>query len=147
MKSLIKSFKTEITIAAICAMALIVGTVALISSVSVKPAYGAITDTKIVNIATSSTITVGPQSVTRIFTYKNFCGSRIIGTVSQPINISFGGGVNLATSSLVVTPSQFVGFPMGASTTNVLGTATYGCGSVYAFATASTTITLSEFLQ
>lgn len=95
------------------------------------------------HIATSSTIVVGPQSVTTVFAAKTAsgvsgvaCGPRVIGTVGTPIQVSF-----LST----IPPTGTVGFPQAASTTMAYTSTTYGCGAVYAYAAASTTITKAEF--
>lgn len=91
----------------------------------------------IARIASSSTIVVGPQQVKTIFSAKSFCAGRLIGTRSQVVEISFDTNV---------TPTEIIGFPLAASTTNMLPSETYGCSLVKAYAVASTTITIGEAL-
>lgn len=90
-------------------------------------------------MATSSTISVGPQAVTALYTSNTYCTSRVISTVAQPIMLSFN-----AMSSTTV--SGVSGHYQAASTTVSYDSGEYGCGlmSAYGF-NASTTITKSEF--
>lgn len=85
--------------------------------------------------ATSSTITVGPQSVTTIFG-KSQCAARVISTAGQSIMLSYNSAV---------TPTVAIGHPQGTSTTQTYDSGLTGCGTTTAYALASTTITISEF--
>lgn len=95
-------------------------------------------------VATSSTITVGPLNnvwsgfgtTTRETAYS--CASRVISTVGQPIMISFA---SMSSTSL----SQTVGFLQAASTSVAYDGGLYGCGYLTIRGlNASTTITLME---
>lgn len=91
-------------------------------------------------VATSSTIQVGPQQVKTIFAANTSCKSRIVGElqVSTTVILSFDSHV---------TPSASAGYPVAASTTAAFPANQYGCGAVRAYAAASTTITLTELIQ
>lgn len=93
-----------------------------------------------VQIATSSTIQVGPQQAVTIFSDNEFCGTRMVSTL--------GSGVSVILSfDPDITPSATTGHPVVASTTTALPASQYGCGAVRAYAFSSTTITRSEFIQ
>lgn len=104
------------------------------------PSVGALGTPNISQHATTSTIVVGPQSITTIFTAKNLCAERVFGT---PAN---SGSLIVLSFDPNIAPSASAGFPFTASTTNSLPSELYGCGAVRAYAAASTTITRSEFI-
>lgn len=95
----------------------------------------------------ATTTTVGPQAVkaTTIFAERTdgSCKSRIIGTKATPIVILFADPVNGDLSS--TTLNGATGFVQGASTTVAYESGIYGCGKWTGYASASTTITVSEF--
>jgi hypothetical protein len=93
-------------------------------------------------IATSSTIQVGPQQVKTIFEANESCMTRVVGTRAQEIILTFDV-VNLSD----LTPSFGTGFPISASTTRELPSERFGCGPVKAYAAASTTITKAETVR
>lgn len=96
-------------------------------------------------VATSSAFTVGPDANTYIvgttspaFEARTMCAARIISTVGQPIQISFG-----SVSS--TTLSQVKGHLQGASTTVAYDSGIYGCGYMTIRGiNASTTIQITE---
>lgn len=88
-------------------------------------------------MATSSTIAVGPQENKTLFTARQTCSSRVITTVAQPIMLSFNTNI---------TATALAGHLQAASTTVVYKSDDFGCGAVSAYGhNASTTITTSEF--
>lgn len=88
-------------------------------------------------MATSSTIAVGPQENKTLFTARQTCSSRVITTVAQPIMLSFNTNI---------TATALAGHLQAASTTIVYKSDDFGCGAVSAYGhNASTTITTSEF--
>lgn len=88
-------------------------------------------------MATSSTIAVGPQENKTLFTARQTCSSRVITTVAQPIMLSFNTNI---------TATALAGHLQSASTTIVYKSDDFGCGAVSAYGhNASTTITTSEF--
>jgi hypothetical protein len=89
-------------------------------------------------IATSSTISVGPQAVTTIFSANSACTTRIVTTFAQAVMLSFSSSV---------TPTGTVGHLQSGSTTVAYDNALYGCGAVTTYGFASTTITTSAFSQ
>ena len=89
-------------------------------------------------MATSSTLTVGPQQKMTLFASADYCNSRIITTVASPIMISFN-----ALSSTTI--SGTVGHLQAASTTVAYDSGIYGCGLLTAFGFSSSTITVSAF--
>lgn len=129
-----KTNKTPLYI--ILALALI-SAVITVFVMPVAKTFGAAPLGVVSQIATSSTISVGPQVATTIFTNTYSCTSRVISTVSQPIMISFSSDI---------TPTGVTGHLQAASTTIAYDSGIYGCGqvSVYGYG-ASTTITKSEF--
>lgn len=90
------------------------------------------------HVATSSTIVVGPQSVTTIFAKNAACTGRAISTVASAVQLSFSSSV---------TPSGIAGHNQAASTTVFYNNGDYGCGAITAYGFASSTITITEFAQ
>lgn len=95
-------------------------------------------------IATSSTIVVGPQQVKNIFNANPGCLTRLfsIPPGGSPVMLSF-----FATAIATITPTSAVGNLYAGSSTYAFPAEIYGCGPVAAYAGASTTITRSEFSQ
>jgi hypothetical protein len=91
----------------------------------------------------ATTTVVGPQSVTTIFANKASCASRVISTTdgtNQEILVIFGN----PTNGDIATPTGIVGHAQAGSTTVAYDSGIYGCGAWEAYATASTTLLLSE---
>lgn len=87
-------------------------------------------------IATSSTVQVGPQQNQTLFSSKTQCASRTISTLGNPIMVSFGGEI---------TPAAGTGHIQAASTSVNYDSALYGCGAWTAYGfTATTTVTVTE---
>lgn len=92
----------------------------------------------------ATTTAVGPDEVITIFANKAQCSSRVISTTGgsgQAISILFGA----PTNGDVTTPTELVGHLQAGSTTIMYDGDVYGCGAWKAFATATTTILVSEF--
>lgn len=89
------------------------------------------------HVATSSTVVVGPGFATLFATSSN-CTGRAVSTVASPIMLSFTGNV---------IPSGAVGHIQAASTTVFYNNGDYGCGAVTAYGFASSTITITQFVQ
>ncbi len=112
-------------------------------SVHPLPASGSAPQGLNAQVATSSTLTVGPGNntfamgtTTREQAYQ--CSSRIISTTAQPIMISFA---SLSSTTL----SQVIGFQQAASTTEQYDGGEFGCGYMTIRGlNASTTITIME---
>lgn len=100
--------------------------------------YAAGVSRNVARVATSSTITVGPNTVKTLFLADAFCADRLIGVASTPLTISFSSSVVPATST---------GYVLAASSTGAFNSENYGCGAITAFAQSSTTITITELLQ
>lgn len=97
---------------------------------------GAVTNTAVAYVGTSTTLSVGPATTTAAFTLKTNCASRVISTKGQAILIGIG-----ASS----TPN--LGFYQLASTTVAYPSNQYGCPAMNIYGvTASTTINIAEFL-
>lgn len=94
-----------------------------------------------VSVAIATTTGVGPQLNMQLFSASN-CGSRVITTVASPIMILFADPSNGDVSS--TTLSALKGHLQAASTTIAYDSGIYGCGRVFAFGFASTTITTTE---
>lgn len=94
----------------------------------------------------ATTTSVGPQEIITIFSDKQSCSSRIISTTDgtgQAIQVLFGDPTNgdIASTSVSAT----VGHLQSASTTVMYDAGLYGCGRWTVYASATTTILLSEF--
>lgn len=91
----------------------------------------------------STTKAVGPQENIEIFTKKaGGCAARVITTKGSYINFTLddANGGDVASTTVGST----IGHLQAASTTVIYDGATFGCGSVWAYSPASTTITVSE---
>lgn len=94
----------------------------------------------------ATTTAVGPQETITVFSNKSNCSSRVISTTDgtgQAIQLLFGDPTNgdIASTSI----SEVVGHLQAASTTQVYDAGLYGCGRWVAYASASTTLLISEF--
>ncbi len=87
----------------------------------------------------ATTTEVGPDLNTQVFAKNVQCTSRIVSTQAQAIMLTFFDPSDGDVSS--TTLSQTVGHIQGASTTEVYNSGVYGCGRVFGYAAASTTIT------
>lgn len=87
------------------------------------------------NVATSSSIQVGPQAITRAMATSSACTARTISTTGSAITITFSGNA---------LPGGSVGHVQAASTTVNYDNGGYGCGSIYIFGYASSTVTMTE---
>jgi hypothetical protein len=126
-----------IWLAALVTVGLIALTIMLIGNQQAPPLIsGALSGQA--GIATSSTIEVGPDEVTTIFSRNTYCGNRQVDTFGQAITLSFHADI---------APSEFVGHQIAASTSKMLESEYFGCGNVTASAPASTTITRTVFSQ
>lgn len=105
---------------------------------------GGAADGTAANQRLATTTTVGPSAgrIT-IFNANSACKNRVVGTKTTPIVLIFGdpSNGNLASTTLEGT----TGFIQGASTTVAYDAELYGCGRWTAYASASTTITVSEY--
>ena len=88
------------------------------------------------NVASSSTMTVGPQQELNIFTKTENCTSRVIGTNASSILMGIG--------STTIT-NGISGLTQAGSTTVVYDAEVYGCEQVRGYASGSTTITRIEY--
>lgn len=92
----------------------------------------------------ATTTTVGPDLNTQLFAISdNGCRARVISTVAEPIMIIFADPTNGNLSSTTLT--GIAGHTQLASTTVTYSNDNVGCGRVFGYAAASTTITISEF--
>ena len=108
------------------------------ASESPSPKLGnVITQGIVPQVATSSTIGVGPQQNMTLASRNAACSARVITTVASPVMLAFGIG----------TPTALVGHLQAASTTVSYDNAIYGCGAITAYAFASSTITVTAFSQ
>ncbi len=89
--------------------------------------------------ASTSQMLVGPQQIMTVFNANEYCANRVIANLASGTTVI----VSLASS----TPSTLNGFPVVASTTQSFPADLYGCGTIRAFAAASTTITRTEFIR
>lgn len=90
------------------------------------------------SVSTDALVAVGPQNATTLVSRASNCTSRVISTASTSVMLSF-------ISSL--TPTAVYGHPQAASTTVAYDNATYGCGAITAWASASSTVTVGTFIQ
>ena len=125
--------------------------IVMIAIVSQRPdnAIGSAPTGLATTVSVATTTTVGPQFITgkarRIFTETGNCNSRIITTVGQDIALTFYDPKDAEIGNLSSTTlSMQIGHLQLASTTVVYDSGIYGCGNVYGYAKASTTITLTE---
>jgi len=103
----------------------------------------------VTTVSVATTTTVGPQYLTGkgklIFTETGNCDSRIITTVGQDVALTFYDPKDDETDNLSSTTLSIQkGHIQFASTTIAYDSGIYGCGNVYGYAKASTTITLTE---
>lgn len=75
------------------------------------------------------------NTVATAFEASTNCASRVIGTASTSVILSFGS----------TTPSQLLGYPQGASTTVVYDAGLYGCGQWRVYGNAIGSINVTEF--
>jgi len=91
----------------------------------------------------ATTTVVGPDFATTIFASKASCASRVVSTTdgtNQEILIVFG----TPTNGDIATPTAIVGHAQTGSTTVAYDSGIYGCGAWKGYATASTTLLVSE---
>ena len=98
------------------------------------------------SLATTTTFTVGPQQNLRLFTANTNCAARVIRTQGVPIVLTFFDPTTSVGSDVVSssTLKAIVGFIQAASTTVAYDSGLYGCGEVWGFAEASTSLTKME---
>ena len=128
--------KKSIDWVVIVVMAVILGWMmwaVMTSSSSVK--VGQAPSGVVAEMATSSTVAVGPQQNKTVFAEKSFCAGRVVSTAGQSIMLSFNSGV---------TPANLVGHYQAASSTVAYDSGIYGCGDVVVYGPASSTITIAE---
>lgn len=92
-------------------------------------------------VAVATTTAVGPQEKKQLFSVSN-CNSRVVSTVASAVMLTFADPSNGDVSS--TTLSGVTGHLQAASTTVVYDSGLYGCGRVFAYAFASSTITTTE---
>lgn len=97
-----------------------------------------ITQSIVPRVNTSLTVPVGPQAVTTLATGASNCTTRIIGTASTSVMLSFSSSI---------TPSATIGYWQPSSSTLSYDNAVYGCGSITAYSPASSTITVTSMVQ
>jgi hypothetical protein len=92
--------------------------------------------------STATTTQVGPDLNVELFGANGQCSARIVSTQAQPVMLTFfdPSEGNIASTTL----SQTVGSVQAASTTAAYDSGLYGCGRVFGYAAASTTITVVE---
>ncbi len=95
------------------------------------------------NLQIATTTTIGPDLNTELFAANNFCRARVISTKAQGIMITLSDPVNGNISS--TTLSGAIGHWQAGSTTVTYSSDDSGCGRMFGYAGASTTITISEF--
>lgn len=132
-KSLSYQFFAALGVLAIMAMVAII----IINSAA-STAEGSTLAYAVPHVATSSVITVGPQSIVTINAASSNCTARVIGTLSQPIMLSF---------TSLIAPSASVGHFQATSTSAVYNNGDYGCGIITGYAAASTSVTITQFTQ
>lgn len=91
-------------------------------------------------VATSSTMQVGPQEIKTVFAANTSCRNRIVSVLQNDVTV-------ILSLDSDITPSASVGHPVSATTTQSLPANQYGCGAVRAYAAASTTLTITELIQ
>lgn len=120
----------------------------ILSIFNVFPAFSAAPEGIPATLATSSSATVGPQTVSvasttaSVFLGTSNCASRVISTQGFDVRLMFS---NSQFSSTTANPTAAIGFLQLASTTVVYDASVYGCGFVNAYGLASTTLTISEY--
>lgn len=109
------------------------------------------------NLATqlhrATTTVIAAKGVARIFADFNAtstmsgCSSRAISAYGGPIVVSFDDPrlFSLRGNVSSTTISYMVGHQIASSTIEVLDSALFGCGDLFIYANASTTVTVSEF--
>lgn len=90
----------------------------------------------------ATTTQVGPQETVQLFAARSDCSARVVGTVGREITLIFADPSNGDVSS--TTLSAIVGFVQAASTTKAYNHADFGCGRVFGYSAASTTITTAD---
>ncbi len=96
------------------------------------------------NLQSATTTEIGPDLNTELFAANNFCRARVISTLGTTgAMIIFGDTFNGNISS--TTLSGVIGHWQGASTTVTYSSDDVGCGNVFGYSGASSTITISEF--
>jgi len=133
-------------------VALAIAIAMAVLSVNTNSAFGSAPAGVSAGFGSATTTVVGPLNAVTIFDGVNSagipkrCSSRVISTTDgsgQAIQILFGDPTNgdIASTSL----SEFVGNLQSASTTIMYDSGLYGCSRWTAYATASTTLLLTEF--
>ena len=92
----------------------------------------------------ATTTAVGPQEIITVFASKANCSNRVISTTAgdgQAIQVLYGA----PTNGDVTTPTELIGHLQAGSTTVAYDAGLYGCGAFKVFASASTTLLISEF--
>ena len=92
-------------------------------------------------VSVATTTAVGPQQNIQLFSASS-CNSRIVSTVASAVMLTFEDPSNGDVSS--TTLSGVKGHLQTASTTVAYDSGLYGCGRVFAYAFASSTITTTE---
>jgi len=134
----------KLTIGFLGAIVLVLG--AYIFGMSTSFAHAASQPGVAATQAIATTTTIGPQNNVQLFSAGN-CIARII-TVQATSAIS-GAMITFADPSngdiASTTLSGVKGFWQAASTTVAYDASLYGCGRVFGYAGASTTVTLADF--
>lgn len=120
---------------AIGAVAIIVLAVLAFNHSGNEVSLGGTLQARLLATATSS---VGHQQDRTLFTAKEYCASRVISTLGVPVSLSF--------KSSSIDPTSVRGHLQGASTTVAYDSGLYGCGEIVAAASATTTVTIAEFV-
>ena len=84
----------------------------------------------------SSTVEVGPDTIQTLFSGRSFCASRVITTTDAEIRYAYSGSPSAANGHTQLT----------GSTTVVYLASETGCGDVTAYAVASTSVHITEFI-
>jgi len=92
-------------------------------------------------IDSATTTTVGPDTIVTIFSKGTDCDARMISTQGVGIKLAFGEVTGFGGAQLEATTGHY----QAPSTTVIYDSGLVGCGSVSAFASASTSIMVSEF--
>ena len=125
----------------IMAFAAVVAYAALFTLQGVETVESATPD-GIAAVATSATTTqVGPDDNVLVSDSEP-CSARVVSTQDQSIMLIFEDFTNGDVSSTTLDANT--GHQQGASTTVAYDASVYGCGQMYGYAAASTTITVTE---
>lgn len=135
--------KTEVIIGGIaiatvaCILAFMAG-IASVPQAQQTSTGNVITQSIIPSVNSSQTVAVGPQAVITLATAVSNCTSRIIGTASSSLMLSFSSSI---------APTSTIGYWQSSSSTVSYDNAVYGCGAITAYSPASSTITVTQLTQ